>query len=605
MKWKNADELLHYLNTTYSKIHTTFEDLFWISFMGDHSVNDKKELASKARNEFRANEMLKNAVDEYIKHSTGETKERLGYWQRFFSLYQVPVEARALKEKINALETKIETVHATRKEGYIDPKTGKFIKAARNAMRSLIGTSDDEAVRKACFDAMTKLNLESVDRYVTLVQLRNEYARILGYEDFYAFKLDTEEGMTKKELFTLFDTIYEKTKYGFENIRKLEKTMPGLRKPWNFSYMMAGSFVKEEDQYYPFEESLDRWGKSFAALGITYQGSALVFDLLDRAGKYDNGFCHWPEPIRFEGKKRIPGRAQLTCNVVLGLPGQSSLGLETLFHEGGHAAHLLNVEMKDVCVNNEYPPSSTAWAETQSMFLDTVFSSIEWRSRYAKNPAGEIYPFSFFERRVRALHVIQPLGMMSLMCVCGFEKEVYEIKNLTGEKVIAAAKKAMKKYSDYSADSLWVLGVPHIYAWDNACGYQGYALAELALSQWREYFFKKYGYIVDNPHIAKEMKKVWKYGSSKTFPELVKIATGKKLSAMPYIRNVTRSIPSVLKTAKERIETLSKKPHYKKSINLDAHITLVSGKEVIANNKKSFEDMSQKYAAWLKTQKRA
>lgn len=602
-QWKNGKELLDYLNTTYAKIHTTYENYFWTSFMGDHSVNDAKDKALNVRDAFRSNESMKAVVDAFHAKSTGETKERLGYWQRFFSLYQTPEKAKAIKNKINALETKVEKIRANRKQGYIDPVSKKFVKASVNSIRALQVTSDSEAVRKACFEAISRLAVEGLDEYVKMVQQRNEFAHTLGYEDFYAYKLDVEEGMTKKQLFDLFDAIYDKTKYAFKDIRDLEKTMPGLRKPWNFSHMIAGSFIKEEDQYFPFETALERWGKSFAALGINYQGSSMVFDLLDRDGKYNNGFCHWPETIRFDGKKRLPGRAQLTCNVVLGIPGQSDQGFDTLFHEGGHAAHMLNSEMKDVCVNHEYPPMSTAWAETQSMFLDTVVSSVEWLSRYAKNKDGEAYPFELYERKVRAVHVVQPTGMMGIARVCDFEKQVYETKNLTPEKVLAIAKKISKKYSDFSVDTLSVLEIPHIYAWENACGYHAYGLAQLGLSQWRDYFFKKYGYIVDNPNIAKEMKKVWKYGGSKTFPEFIKLATGKKLSAGPYIKKATKSVSGILKTAAERIETLSKKPKFTKAIHLDAHISLMHGKQKIADNKKSFEAMAETYATWLATQK--
>lgn len=605
IQWKNGKELLDYLNATYLKIHTTFEDYFWVSMMGDHSVDQKREIASKARDDFRANESLKEAVDEAIKNSKGEIKERLQYWERFFSVNQVPAEAKPIKRKISALEAKIEKRRATRKQGYVDPKTKKFIKTAINNVRSLSLTHDDEAVRKACFNAMCEMALGNVDDYVKLVQLRNEYARALGFEDFYAFKLMKEEGMTKKELFGLLDTIYDKTKYAFKNVAALEKTLPGLRKPWNYSYMLAGSFAKEEDPYFPMEEIVEWWGRSFAALGINYQGSSLVFDLLERNGKYNNGFCHWPEIIHFENGKRIPGRAQLTCNVTLGIPGQSAQGIHTLFHECGHAAHLLNVEMKDVCVNTEYPPTSTAWDETQSMFLDTVFAGIEWRTRYAKNKKGEAYPFEIFERKVKKLSPISPLSMMGLIRVCSFEKEVYGAKNLTAEKVISAAKKTSRKYLNFSVDSLSVLEVPHIYAWDNACSYHAYGLAELAVFQWREYFFKKYGYIVDNPNIGKEMKKVWSYGSAKTFPELVKLATGKKLGAEAYIRSITKSVPQTLKTAKERIATLAKKPRFTKTIDLKANISIVDGKKVIATNKQSFADMVQKYAAWLERRGRA
>jgi hypothetical protein len=40
------------------------------------------------------------------------------------------------------------------------------------------------------------------------------------------------------------------------------------------------------------------WGRTFAGLGITYQGSVMTLDLCDRQGKYSNGFCHWPQ-VRF------------------------------------------------------------------------------------------------------------------------------------------------------------------------------------------------------------------------------------------------------------------------------------------------------------------
>lgn len=602
--WKNATELLEYLNTTYAKLHTAYENAFWISYMGDHSYNEKKDAALAKRDAFRNDEKLKALVEAFHQKSKGKLQERLGHWKQFFSLYQVPTQAKALKEEIAKLETIIETKRAKRKEGYIDPVTKRFVKAPENKMRTMIGTHDNEAIRRACFDAMQELAKNTVPtEYVQLVSLRNQFARLLGYEDFYAYKLEVEEGMTKKDLFSMFDTLYEKTKYGFQNIRELEKkNKPGLRKPWNFSYMLSGSFTKEEDPYFPFEEALERWGKSFAALGITFKSSKLVLDLLNRDGKYNNGFCHWPDLVSYKDGKRIPGRSQFTCNVVLGVPGQSNQGMVTLFHEGGHAAHMLSTNMQDVCLNHEYAPMSTAWAETQSQFLDTVYSSIEWKSRYAQSSDGKTFPFDLYERQVEALHPVMPLDPMHVMRVCAFEKLVYEDKKLTPERVLGYARKINKKYLDFSVDSITVLETPHIYSWESACSYHGYLLAELALSQWREYFYNKYGYIVDNPAIGKEMQKVWALGGSKTFKEFVRLATGKNLSAAAYIKGVTRSKKAMLALAKDRIATLAKKPLYTKPIELDAHIAMVHGKEVIADSKKGFAAMAKKYATWLKTQ---
>lgn len=607
MKYTTSKELLEYLNETYNKLHKTYEEYFWTSAMGDTTVDAKKDAARSALESFKNNKELFTFVELFLKteKNTG-LKERLKYWKLFFETHIIPEKGFAIREKINVLESKIQKNRGARKEGYVDPKTKKFVKTSINAMRGMTATHDDESIRKACFDAIQLLAETNVKDYITLVNLRNKYAKALGYSDFYAYKLSIEEGMTKKELFGLWNTIYEKTKYAFKDIRAYEKAhkkdKPNLRKPWNFGYLMAGSFTKEEDQYFPFEEAIDRWSRSFAALGIDYQGGSLTLDLLDRKGKYNNGFCHWPQNVYYKNGERVAGKSDFTCNVVLGTPGQSEQGYETLFHEGGHAAHLLNADMKDICVNTEYPPLSTAWAETQSMFLDSVFSSIEWISRYAKNTAGEIYPFDLYERQVRALHLLAPINLMGIIMVCAFEKDVYESKNLTIEKVLSLAKKHFRRYTDRSEDSLSLLEVPHLYSWESACSYHGYGLAVLALSQWRDYFYDKYGYIVDNPQVGKEMKAVWKYGGSKTFPAFVKLATGKKLSAAPFLKKVTMPLEKKIALAKERIAMLKKKPAFTKEPNLNASIKMVSGKELITDNKKGIDAMAKKYATWLKTQ---
>jgi hypothetical protein len=123
------------------------------------------------------------------------------------------------------------------------------------------------------------------------------------------------------------------------------------------------------------------------------------------------------------------------------------------------------------------------------------------------------------------------------------------------------------------------------------------------VSQWREYFFKKYGYIVDNPKIGKEMTKVWKYGSLYKPRELIKIATGKDLSVDAYIRDITRNADEMIRIGKQRVARMQKVPLFNKPVKLNAKITMVHGKEKIADNKKSFEAMESKYREWIITQK--
>lgn len=599
MKFKNSSELLNYLNTTYSKLHTAYENAFWISYMGDHSVDKKMNKAQSARDNFRSDEKLASIVKEHFKKAKGEEKKRLQNWDHFFGLYQSPKSAASIRDRVAKLEADLMKKKTSKKEGYIHPATGKFVEASENKMRVMMRTNPDEAVRKACFEAMEKLPIDGLDDYIQIVNGRNEFARVLGYEDFYDYKIHIDEGMTKDELFKIFDDIYEKTKYAFKNIRALEKEKPGLRKPWNFAYMMTGNFAKEEDPYFKFENVLSYWGRSFSALGIDFRGGKVTLDLIDRKGKYNNGFCHYPVVITYKNGKVVPATCNFTSNAVPGQVGSGIQGIHTVFHEAGHAADRLNSIQKDVCLNTEYPPATVSWSETHSMFMDAISDSIEWRMRYAKDPQGKPYPFDIFERKLKAVHPLLPLDMMHVHYVMDFERRIFECKNLTKEFILETARKVKKKYFDFSGDSISILNVPHIYSWESSAYYHGYGLAELGVHQWRDYFYKKYGYIVDNPNVGKEMRKVWEFGSLYTSGKFIRMATGKPLSADAFIKNVTKSLEEIIKGAQAKIARLEKVPQYKKPVKLNARITMMHGKKKIADNSKSFEDMDLKYKKWL------
>lgn len=586
LKFKTPQALLSYLNKEYFKLHREYEEAFWLSKMGKSKKGESHMNSAMARRDsFRSNPRLLEQVQSFIDAKPNKKLQtRLEHWKRFFTIYTTPENLHPLRKEIAELESEIAEIHATREEGYIDPNTGSFVVASENKMRGMLGTEQDWRVRKACFDAMEKLPEATLPQYVKLIGLRNRYAQALGFGNFYEFKLQADENMPTSRLREIFGSIYEKTKYGFDNVRKFaagESTNDpdqNLLKPWNFSYMMRGDITKEEDQYFPFSEVVIRWKRSMVNLGVDFANGSMTLDLLDRKGKYSNGFCHWPQLVRYsdDGRKRFPGHANFTANIVLGQIGSAEYGYHTLFHEGGHAAHMLNSRQTEVCVNHEYPPMSVSSTETQSMFMDTLGDSIEWRSRYAKcitgENSGKTYPFELYEKSISKLIILRPLALMSIIMIVDYELSLYELeaslheqgKELTTDSVKELAVKMYKKYTFYDHPSLRILNVPHIYSWEVSAYYHGYGLAELAVFQWREHFYKKYGYIVDNPRIGRDMAKIWALGATVSTDQMMRKATGNELRPDAFIRHVTMNLDQVLDTAKKHIARMNKvKPKIK------------------------------------------
>ena len=87
---KETKLFLEKLNTTYAKLHENYENFFWLSYMGDHSIDEKMKEALTERDTFRANRDLFKQVIEYKKKASQKDKERLAFWQLFFEKYQMP-----------------------------------------------------------------------------------------------------------------------------------------------------------------------------------------------------------------------------------------------------------------------------------------------------------------------------------------------------------------------------------------------------------------------------------------------------------------------------------------------------------------------------------
>ena len=71
-----------------------------------------------------------------------------------------------------------------------------FHKASSVQLRNLMRTSDDEAVRQACYEGLRSIGPHVADKFAEIVKLRNKLAGVAGYQNYYDMKLQQAEGFT-------------------------------------------------------------------------------------------------------------------------------------------------------------------------------------------------------------------------------------------------------------------------------------------------------------------------------------------------------------------------------------------------------------------------
>ena len=338
-------------------------------------------------------------------------------------------------------------------------------------------------------------------------------------------------------------------------------------------------------------------------------------DLLDRKGKYSNGFCHWPQPawVKPDGTWQ-PSTAHFTSLADPSAVGSGYTGLTTLMHEAGHAAHFANIQMPSPLFAQERSPTSVAYAENQSMFLDSLVGDADWMAKYAISREGEAIPWDLVADQIKATHPYKVFALRGMLAVPYFEKALYEMpeEDVTAESIKALADKVeVDIQGGLSARPL--LSVPHILSDEASCYYHGYVsayrvicplmlnyphgtithqpqtvqvLADMSVHQTRDFFLKRDGYLTDNPNIGPTLTEAyWRVGNSQPFLSLVENLTGAPLTGQAWVSDLKKSVDDVLKEEKAKYD--SKRAQCAEGsdteIDLDMRIRIVDGDTVLAD----------------------
>jgi Zn-dependent oligopeptidase len=276
---------------------------------------------------------------------------------------------------------------------------------------------------------------------------------------------------------------------------------------------------------------------------------------------------------------------------------------QTLFHEGGHAAHFSNVVMDAPCFSQEYAPTSVAFGETQSMFCDRMLDDADWRTRYARDPSGRPMPLELIEREIRATQPFATHGVRNMLTVCYVEKELYEMPEsaLTESAVLAMIRRVETRLLGLpGGNPRPTLAVPHLLSWESSAYYHGYVLATMAVAATRAAFRGKYGHLVDNPAVGRDLAEIyWRPGNSRSFLDLVRDMTGVPFSADALVEEVSRTADAAVDDARNLVRNLDGIPEARGPVDLDLRLRVIHGHETVVEETRDALAAARTFGEWV------
>lgn len=616
-----AQSFFDQLNRDYVAVHKRKEDLFWATYM---ATSDDHEGFGRAETEFKAfiadPEKLAAtrahlAAVEAVPPSAA--RDALAHGLRgWLQLFQANIVDNDEGRRLMAELIDAERILFARRKDFAPTHVndrGDTEAATLTMLSTNLATNPDEARRRSSYEGLHAVERWVLDNgFLDIVALRNRLARALGFADYFEFKLRKNERMTKAQLFGILDDFVARTEAAQQRALDalVAKHGPTALEPWNLRFHSAGDVTRRLDPYMPFGPALRRWVQSFRRLGIQYRGATMRLDLLQRPGKYQNGFCHGPLPTWFDEQGRWhAGEINFTAEAKPDQVGSGARAIMTLFHEGGHAAHFANVTQNAPCFSQEFAPTSMAYAETQSMFCDSLLGDADWLKRYARTVDGEAMPDALIRDRIAATQPMRAFDERAIAVVAYFEAALYAMPDAerTPEAVLALARATERRIQGVDRAPRPILAIPHLLNQESAASYQGYLLAHMAVYQTRAFFLRRDGYLTDNPAIGPALAEAyWAPGNSLSHDETLRRLTGEGFSARHLAEACDETVEQAWARAQDQLEAAQRRgPRTDDGPPLEAHVRVVHGAEVLADNGDGSEvaeqAMFERFERWIGT----
>jgi peptidyl-dipeptidase A len=325
-------ELVSELEAQLRPLEIELAEAWWESNTASSASAEERRIAAElGRREFLADPFRFDAVraarDSVDPGADPLLRRQLDVLYDGFVPHQVPAE---LRRAIVELETRVESTFNNFR-GEIDGR-----RVDDNAIAEILRTSDDNAARRAAWEASKQIGPEVAERIRELARLRNQAAQALGARDHFALALATGE-LDEDRLFATLEDVDRATAAPFAEWKQEVDRRLAARfgcavdelRPWHYDDPFFQNPPAEGavaiDHFFTDADLEALTVRTYDGLGLDVRSVLGHSDLYARDGKSQHAFC-----IDIDRN----GDVRVLCNVE-----PSERWMDTMLHEFGHAIY--------------------------------------------------------------------------------------------------------------------------------------------------------------------------------------------------------------------------------------------------------------------------
>lgn len=263
----SARDLFDSLNTDYSAVHKTKEDLFWATYMAISSDDAGLASAEEAYKNFISDPARLAAVRSALASLRATDQDEAAHalrhglkgWLAVFESNIIDsLEARQLMSQLIQLESDL---FARRRDLVLQHvnEAGLLEDASLSSLATNLATNRNEAARQSSHQALMSLERWVLAHgWLDIIKKRNAFARAQGFGNYFDYKVQKNEQMSAAQLFTILDDFELRTRAANERaLSDLTRTRGAdATQPWNLRFYISGDVTRQLDPYLSFAKGL-------------------------------------------------------------------------------------------------------------------------------------------------------------------------------------------------------------------------------------------------------------------------------------------------------------------------------------------------------------